>query len=32
LEITAGRVRGINSFLDAKRLFLAFGLPSQPPA
>jgi RNA polymerase sigma-70 factor (ECF subfamily) len=32
LEISAGRVSGINSFLDAKRLFPAFGMLAQPPA
>jgi len=28
LEISAGRVSGIHSFLDAERLFAAFGLPA----
>jgi RNA polymerase sigma-70 factor (ECF subfamily) len=32
LEISAGRVSGYHSFLDADRLFLAFGLPARPPA
>jgi RNA polymerase sigma-70 factor (ECF subfamily) len=32
LEISAGRIAGIHSFLDAERLFPAFGLPAQLPA
>jgi RNA polymerase sigma-70 factor (ECF subfamily) len=29
IEISAGRIRGINSFLDTDRLFPLFGLPSR---
>ncbi len=31
LEITAGRIVGINSFLDTERLFPLFDLPPTPP-
>jgi RNA polymerase sigma-70 factor (ECF subfamily) len=31
LEIWAGRVVGVNSFLDTERLFPLFGLPPTPP-
>jgi RNA polymerase sigma-70 factor (ECF subfamily) len=30
LETSAGRIRGINSFLDTERLFPLFGLPATP--
>jgi RNA polymerase sigma-70 factor (ECF subfamily) len=32
LEISGGRVGAINSFLDANRIFTAFGLPTRLPA
>jgi RNA polymerase sigma-70 factor (ECF subfamily) len=32
LEITGGRIAGINSFLDTHRLFPLFGLPPTPPS
>jgi RNA polymerase sigma-70 factor (ECF subfamily) len=31
LEISGGRVTGINTFLDVERLFPLFGLPAVPP-
>ena len=31
LEISEGRVVGINTFLDVDRLFPLFGLPPVPP-
>jgi RNA polymerase sigma-70 factor (ECF subfamily) len=32
LEISGGRIAGIHSFLDAERIFPAFGLPAHLPA
>ncbi len=32
LEISGGRIVGVNSFLDTERLFPLFGLPPTPPA
>ncbi|HEU4543997.1 MAG TPA: sigma-70 family RNA polymerase sigma factor [Jiangellaceae bacterium] len=31
LEISGGRIAGVNSFLDTERLFPLFGLPPTPP-
>lgn len=31
LEISEGRIAGVNSFLDTERLFPLFGLPPSPP-
>jgi RNA polymerase sigma-70 factor (ECF subfamily) len=32
LEITGGRISGMNFFLDTATLFPLFGLPDTPPA